>query len=154
MRPRTTLLLVALMFGAAYALRGYLLWAQRLPSVHDDLAQASSLRIGYWVDGQQKTLEVDDPGRVRELMDAFEVIRTERRSYYYATQYACSVGFRFDDGAEVTTFFINDTQLTRQGWGLVTIRAGFADRVRKALAAREGRPFDNLANQISTDAKK
>jgi hypothetical protein len=135
-------LVIVAMLSTAGGAYGYL----RYISSCADLKRATEVTIVYYPAGPNrpgKALQVSDPQKVKELLDALEV-RDTRLGFYWGAGTAGSVDFKLPDKG-VRCNFLSRTQLDRVNWGQITISERFVKKINERLTEAEGRPADILA---------
>jgi hypothetical protein len=149
MRPRTILVTVAVILALGIGGR-VLIWAARLvPGEHDDLKQATELRIRYGVDHQTRALVISDPPEVKQVLAtlAIDDRRNRGRRWLYGgssrTIGGNTVEFVLPRGPVVEARFVGRTQLNRSDRGTVFLEnVQFYEILMSLLAEHEGKRID------------
>jgi hypothetical protein len=113
-----------------------------------DLKTATSVEITYELAGKRrKSVVVDDPAELRELLAALEITRVEKGDEIMAeSKKGNAVDFTLPGGTVRHAAFVSATVLDRQGWGLVCLTPRFYEKVCELASRAEGRPIDVLRN--------
>ncbi len=112
----------------------------------DDLKRAKSLKIGYTVKGERRTLTVGDPRAVKDVLATLKV-EGAREGVHAGLLAFGTVDFVMEDGSVVETMFVRPGQLDRSHWGEIRLAdTKFYDRVCELASEEEGKNIDVLKN--------
>jgi hypothetical protein len=128
-----------LMFGSAL---GLFIWSHTAFD-SKDLKKAKSVKITYHLRNNViKSVVVDDPAKLAELLDSLEIVRADMGGPSFWSQRQAAVDFTLPGGKGARVTFQSPTQLDRANWGPVYVTPAFHRKVNEILSAAEKRPID------------
>jgi len=142
MQPRTVLIVIVLMFLAAFALRFAVVRYGWLPvSEEAVLKHATAITVAYTHRNANKFLRIDDPAEVRALLAALHVQRDDAHGVYWSARLpAATIGFHFSSGHYRTHNMDGPNVL-----GGYQVDRAFYDKLNEIVSRKEGEPVDILA---------
>lgn len=111
----------------------------------EDLLKAKAIKIGYTVQGERKTLLIEDAAAVKDLLGQLSFERAEKGRQAGLSPYG-TADFVMSEDETVRTMFVRPGQLDRAYWGQLFIDRKFYDAVNKLASKHAGQPIDVLKN--------
>jgi hypothetical protein len=142
---------VVILLVLAVGARVSLVWSGAIPNEHDDLKMATALRINYTVDGFSRTLTINNPREVQEVLSAMVFTGTSRggryRRFYTPPSRGAApsdVDFLYPGGREIHATFVSRTEMSRNDRGPVQLTPRFYEKISQILSQQEGKKVDPL----------
>ena len=143
MRPKTAAVVIVSLLLLAVVLR-FVVWHTGLLPVSEEvvLKTAASVQLNYSVRGEMKSLDVTDPGELRELLAALHLRREDQPYWDRGSVKRNSVHFYFPDGrSQRGLHFLTPTTL-----GRYEVDPRFYQKACEIASRAEGRKIELLRN--------
>jgi hypothetical protein len=143
MHPRTLVILLVLVFALAFGLR-WLVTAYSLLPVSEEavLKRAVAVTVSYNMGGQRKTLTIDEPDELRDLL---RTMRFQREQWEGYTRHGMppqqTIDFRFPNGRSRHCNLEGPQPYQLSGF---VVDKAFYDKLCEIVSRHEGRPVDVL----------
>ena len=111
----------------------------RLESPQDEFRNAEALRIGYAVGPDVKSIRVDNPAELKDIVSTMAVQGMDVNLSVAAPANA-TVNFLMPNGASIRTTFVTPTTLDRAHWGQIHLASSaFHDKIAAIISKAEGK---------------